>query len=253
MTFNVRAYFQEDKTNAWPNRVDQVAKLISEEKPFIIGMQEIRLEMIHELAAKIPSYKWIGEERLAGDETNAIFYNTNLLHLKISNTFWLSETPYIKESISWNSACHRICTWGEFVHKDNHDTKFRFFNTHLDHESELARKNGIQVIGNIMQELNKQNLLPNVLTGDFNCYPSSDPVQYCEKVLGLQNAYHFLTNEEHKRKSFHEFNGGIDGEPIDYIFTSSKWKIVRAQILQRKIGDVYPSDHYPVVAHIVLN
>jgi len=37
MTFNVRVHVPSDGINAWPHRVERVAKLINQEQPMIMG------------------------------------------------------------------------------------------------------------------------------------------------------------------------------------------------------------------------
>lgn len=246
MTFNVRVNVPADGENAWPNRIGKVAQVINQENPIIIGMQELDKKMINDIKDEIPNYQWIGKPRRKDDEYSPILFRTDWIELLDTGTFWLSETPFVEGSCSWDSAYPRICTWGEFSLKENPNHKFRIFNTHLDHESEEARSNGVRVIWEMMSQLNEKEELPVMLMGDFNDYPNSDPIQFWENETQMINAYSIMTTEEHLRNTFHDFKGGYEGEPIDYIFTSPNMKLVEAEIITTKINELYPSDHFPL-------
>jgi endonuclease/exonuclease/phosphatase family metal-dependent hydrolase len=46
--------------------------------------------------------------------------------------------------------------------------------------------------------------------------------------------------------------GQITGEKIDYVFASSEWDVVDAQIVRTSRNERYPSDHFPVTATLRL-
>jgi endonuclease/exonuclease/phosphatase family metal-dependent hydrolase len=52
---------------------------------------------------------------------------------------------------------------------------FLHLNTHLDHLSGLARAKGSGLIQRKTRELQEEDGLPTVVTGDFNCLPGSFP------------------------------------------------------------------------------
>lgn len=47
-------------------------------------------------------------------------------------------------------------------------------------------------------------------------------------------------------RTFHDFEGGIDGEPIDYIFATPDVEMLRTAVDRWQRDGAYPSDHYPV-------
>ena len=99
---------------------------------------------------------------------NPIFYQSTKYDLLETDTFWLSETPQIKGSSSWDSACIRTCTYAVLKNKEN-GSLYAHFGTHLDHVSEDARKNGILVIETYIRTIyEKYGKIGIVLSGDFN-------------------------------------------------------------------------------------
>lgn len=244
MTFNLRTHVPSDGKNAWPYRDEIVVQTIKSNEPLILGVQEGLHEMVTKLQYSLPDYQMIGEGRGGGefDEYNAVFYNREVLSLTNDGQFWLSETPEVVNSRSWKSDCPRICTWGEFEFKNDSSRQFAFFNTHLDHISQEAREKGSQLIGTKIEPYITQNI-PVILTGDFNVKPDNKVMQI------LEDAHLFRVHTE--GRTFHDFKGGIDGEPIDYIFISKHLKAQHAKVERYSVGGAYPSDHYPVLADLI--
>lgn len=142
MTLNLRLDVESDGENAWPHRVDAVADTISHSGAEIVGTQEGLPHMLAELDQRLPDYSRIGEPRRDGDESCAIWYRHELMNVVEWGQFWLSETPDIRESVSWGSSFPRICTWALFCWSKQPTRRIRVYNTHLDHVSREARQNG---------------------------------------------------------------------------------------------------------------
>jgi len=246
MSFNLRYDTPADGENSWKNRLDSVVSLIQEESPAIIGAQEILAHMLEDIIVSLPHFKMTGEVREDGGEYSPIFYDASLFEKLKGGTFWLSETPNIKGSKSWQTACPRICTWAEF--KDATGKKFRFFNTHLDHKSEEAQIKGIDLIVQKIKEMDALENMPTLLTGDFNVYPGHTVIKFLNEKSGLKNS--FGDDPEKIGSTFHGFNGGDKGLPIDYIFHSKEIKLQEVRVNREKTKGAYPSDHYPVIAKI---
>jgi endonuclease/exonuclease/phosphatase family metal-dependent hydrolase len=120
----------------------------------------------------------------------AIFYDTRQLTLVENCDFWLSDTPGVVASQSWDSSLPRSTTYGRFRRNNattssssntNNDDEFYFFNTHLDHMGPEARIKGSRVIVEKLEEVMKkakQNKSPPpliFLVGDFNSTRSEIP------------------------------------------------------------------------------
>ncbi|NOV03830.1 endonuclease/exonuclease/phosphatase family protein [Paenibacillus planticolens] len=256
MTYNLRTCLAQDGDNAWEYRYDKVAAMIREHSPLLLGTQEGNTSMLEDL--QLEEYHWIGEDRLGdrGDEHCAIYFKKDELDVVEHGTFWLSEQPEIPASISWDSSLPRICTWGHFRHKGT-GTELLLFNTHLDHQGQQAREQGVRLIWERIKELRAAKEIPVLLTGDFNSQPDSMVIRFMrgepvwdEALVDMSDAYSMMVGPV--GASFHDnYTGRIEGEPIDYIFVTPDVQVSSIQIDRRRIDGRYPSDHYPVVAHLI--
>jgi endonuclease/exonuclease/phosphatase family metal-dependent hydrolase len=266
MTFNLRYHEVKDGENAWPYRVGKAADVIGRHRPAIVGTQEGLFPMLVELKERIDGYEWIGEGRGGGheDEHNAIFYHTAELRVMEKGQFWLSEQPMQPNSRSWGSSLPRICTWARFQAKKDTQLEFLVYNTHLDHESQLARENGIALIRRTMEAERDRHMppgerdrkpLPLILTGDFNATPDNPAVAFLRSQQAADGPFCRLTDAYEAADgdiggTFHGFKGGESGEPIDYIFVSGEIRVLETKVIRDKVNGGYPSDHYPVQARL---
>ncbi|NUY80017.1 endonuclease/exonuclease/phosphatase family protein [Flavobacterium sp. MAH-1] len=252
MSYNIRVDFGGDGENNWEFRRDFLADQISYNNPDFIGTQEGKLHQLKYLDSALVDHEWIGRGRDNSEtqgEYSAIFYNKKKFKLISQNTFWLSETPDVPESKSWETAYPRICTYGLF---EDLKSKKRFYvvNTHLDHISEPARENGTKLILERISKLNTKRL-PVILTGDFNSEMSSGA--YKTIVSQMNDARNIS-----KTKPFGPsgtFSGFKFHEPvtllIDYIFTSKgNIEVLKFAVLSDSKNCKYPSDHLPVLAEL---
>ncbi len=74
-----------------------------------------------------------------------IFYRAGRFTVEESGEFWLSETPEVHRSRSWDSAFPRMVTYGLFREAGRTES-FYFINTHLDNISPEARLQGARMI-----------------------------------------------------------------------------------------------------------
>ncbi|WP_163536071.1 endonuclease/exonuclease/phosphatase family protein [Gracilibacillus sp. YIM 98692] len=259
MTFNLRVDVPEDGLNAWKYRAAIVPKIILNHHPCVFGIQEGLLRMIQDIENTLPEYSWIGEGRRGGnnDEYCAIFYDQQKVECIDSGQFWLSDTPHIPGSISWESDFPRICTWGHFRFKHDLDKEFMLYNTHLDHVSQLARENGIALISENLREHALDCKVPVILTGDLNSNSDNKVIHFLrgeetikEKTSKLQDTFKALYGEP--GQTFHHFSGGTEGDPIDYIFCSTNFKVLRTEVDRSRCNGTYPSDHYLIIATLEL-
>ena len=250
ISFNVRysSAPEIDGDNRWELRRDAAVKMVAEQKPIAMGLQEACPDQIDFLDLNLTGYKHIGVGRDDGKragEMMAIYYDTTRLTLLDSGTFWLSETPE-KVSLGWDAACNRTCTWGHFKMKDT-DFEVLYFNTHLDHLGSLARKNSIKLIVDKMTELNPDNV-PVFLSGDFNSTtddPIFDPLKaslkdarevsaISDKII-TYNGFGTVTDNPNTRKEW----------VIDHIFFSGV-NPMAFMVLNGNYGVPFISDHYPI-------
>lgn len=262
MAFNIRYNNPNDGENAWPHRKDVVAQVIdSIHHADVVGLQEALREQIDDLEERLPAYEWFGVGRDDGESAGehcAIFYKPERLELLDQGTFWLSETPDVPGSVSWDSAITRIVTWGIFKDKKT-GKEFAFLNTHFDHRGVEARNESSKLILRKTPEIAGDR--PTVLLGDFN--RTEDTISYhylvgIEPVEGTDVAYldtRYLIGKPYQgptATSTNWYEIRPDAKAIDHIFVRNGIKVHHFQTVVDTFDDRYPSDHLPVLADIEL-
>lgn len=250
MTYNIRLDHPVDSINQWPKRDHKVYALIKKYDPDIFGVQEALQHQMEGLNKNLSAYDFVGVGRDDGrtkGEYSAIFFKTSRFRLLDQNTFWLSETPDVPGSKSWNTAFTRVATWAKLEDKK---TKKVFFilNTHFDHISLEARRASAQLIKAKLSVLAGD--LPVLITGDFNCEPTEAPyrVMTSDDMPKLTDAH----PQESAQGTFCTFSVYNPCRRIDYLFYSSPWKKTDYTIITDNNGQYYPSDHLPVLGEFIL-
>ncbi|MBQ3499741.1 MAG: endonuclease/exonuclease/phosphatase family protein [Clostridia bacterium] len=241
MSFNIR--------NGEHGRGKDVPQFIVDYMPDSVGLQECEGTWYMTLEAYLKDdYGIVGVGRLTGikyiGEATAIMYRKDKYELIDSGTIWLSETPD-KVSVGWDAKHHRTCTWAVLRNKETGE-QYAHLNTHLDHVGEQARTNGLQMVLDLADTFD----MPVVVTGDFN-FEKSDPL-YTQLVSGSLSDTQDIAEKTMTGKTYHAYNGGEDGEPIDFICVNGKITDVKEYRIVRDIyGETYISDHFPIFADMV--
>ena len=255
MTFNIRYNTNNDSLNAWPYRKDNAASQIKFHNVHILGVQEALYEQVIDLSQSLSQYKYVGVGRDDGiikGEYSAIFYDTAKLILLGSSTFWLSLTPEIPGSKSWDAAITRIVTWAKFTDIKRNRTFF-VFNTHFDHIGKEARRESARLLKQKVKDIAGNN--PVVITGDFNSKPSEEPIKIItesnDKDKFIDTKAVSLTPHYGPQGTFNAFTSKeIDNDPIDFIFLKGKWKVLQHATLSQTWGGRFSSDHFPVFTRL---
>lgn len=257
MTFNIRYNTRADSLNAWPYRVDKAVSQIKFHDTHLLGIQEALHGQVVDLQQGLPSFKYIGvgrDDGKQGGEYSAIFYDTTRLQALQTQTFWLSLTPDVPGSKSWDAAITRIVTWARFRDKKT-GKEFFAFNTHFDHIGREARKESARLL---LQQVHKiAGIMPVIITGDFNAKPSDEPIRVLTDPTGLIQVKDAkpLSRQPHYGPTG-TFNGfgpkEVDNEPIDYIFIRNDVQVLRHATLSQTWQGRFSSDHFPVLATVVL-
>ncbi|MDF2962054.1 MAG: Endonuclease/exonuclease/phosphatase [Paenibacillus sp.] len=259
MSFNLRYNTPNDGDNIWPNRIDRVARIIKDHNPLIMGTQEGYHIMLTGLNERLDEYGWVGKGRMGEHENEhcAVFYKKAELDVLHKGQFWLSETPHEVGTKSWDSMLPRICTWVHFKHRVS-GKEFLVYNTHLDHFGQTARDLGSVLIWDNIRSHRAEFGLPLILMGDMNSHPDHFPIRFLRgetdyqgRQTWLKDAYAALPGTI--GLTAHSFEGGDEGEPIDYIFVSPEIEVLETQVDRRMIDGGYPSDHYPIVSTIQMS
>ncbi|MCR4828715.1 MAG: endonuclease/exonuclease/phosphatase family protein [Bacteroidales bacterium] len=245
ISFNIRYNSWEniDGENGWPNRRNAVARMINEEHPAAIGLQEALIDQLRFLDSNLTGYQRVGVGRDDGKEAGefmAIYYDTVRLELRSCVTRWLSDTPD-KPSLGWDAACRRTVTVAHFV--DRHSGKeFLYLNTHLDHVGKKARQEGTKLITRIAQQSLAHDNMPVIVGGDMNT-TIDDPIFQTFYDCGLQPARD-MTRRTSRTDTYNAF-GKDKSSLIDHFFVSNV-KVRRFRTLNGDYGVPYISDHYPI-------
>lgn len=254
MTYNLR-YASAPPPNIWPERRPLVREVIRTAAPDVIGTQEGLHGQLLDLAADLPDYNWLGvgrDDGLEKGEFMAVFYRKARLTALVTNHFWLSDTPEVAGSTSWGNTIRRMVTSVKFRDRAT-GGEFFFFNTHFDHKVQLAREKSSELVRRRVTAL--ETKLPVLLLGDFNA------------CAGLNPAYDILTDKGFFRDTWlqakirvndgvNTFNGFTalvrNGERIDWILTRGGVLVERVETVIFSRNGQFPSDHFPVVARLVL-
>jgi len=248
MTYNIRLDHASDGINQWPNRKTKVFDLIRKYDPDIFGVQEALPNQMEDLAQNLPAYNYIGVGRDDGKnkgEFSALFFKKEKYKLIDQNTFWLSETPEIPGSKSWDAAITRVATWGKFTDLKT-SKEFVVMNTHFDHIGKEARKKSAELL--ISKAAQLARTLPLIITGDFNCTREEPPysVMLASSVPKLSDPA-----PTPSPGTFCGFEvGAIECRPIDYIFHSQHWTSKNYIVISEHNDKFYPSDHLPVLVEL---
>lgn len=249
MSFNIRLPAESDGVDYWETRKPLAVRMLREQQPDVIGLQELVKAQADYLARELPQYAWFGRGREAdgGGEHMGVFYRKDRLKVIESGDFWLSDTPDVAGSITWGHPHPRMVTWALFEQRSD-GRRFYLFNTHLPYrdEDEAARLKGAQAIARHLATLPDD--VPVVLTGDFNTTPDSDAHAVLAGIL--QDAWTTAPRVEGIDATFHGFTGKADRR-IDWIFVRGA-QLESITSVTTRWNNRYPSDHFPLVATLRL-
>ncbi len=257
LTLNIRYDNPSDVPNDWPSRKNFVLSFLENESPDIFGLQEALWHQYYFLDSALVDYESIGVGRENGKrrgEMTPVFYRAERFLALASGTFWLSETPGIPGSRGWGAVLPRIVTWVKLEDKYSGDN-FYFFNTHYSHMSDSARLMSSKIILEEVPKIGKDS--PKVITGDFNMLPESEAYATLTedgKVDALIIDSYLISETEPSGLSY-TFNGFREKEGegrIDYIFVSNGTRVLSHETPAPRKGELFISDHWPVVANITL-
>lgn len=256
MTFNIRYDTWTDTLNSWQFRKNKVASQILFHQSHIVGVQEALSNQMKDLQKLLENYQYVGVGREGNDkgEYSAIFYDVKRIKLLQSKTFWHSEQPEAVGKKGWDAALPRIVTWAKFRDKKTRKA-FYVFNTHYDNKGIAAKRESSRLLLQKVKEI--AGKAPCLITGDFNSFPADEPITI---LRDINNPDHFIDTKIMSLNphfgpdgTFNEFKSGeIGDEPIDYIFLKNKVEVLRHGTLSESWKGKYSSDHFPVLATVLI-
>jgi endonuclease/exonuclease/phosphatase family metal-dependent hydrolase len=269
LTCNIRVALPEDEAagNGWKARRGLCLEVIRAQKPDLICFQEVLREQMRDLEdglTEFAGYGFEGPEMDArkvgyqGIAKNPVFYSRVRYDLVTAGSFWLSQTPHLPGSLSWESLRARHVNW-VWLRDRATRRELRVLSTHLDHGGQHAREEQVKMI------LGEAALypadFPQFLAGDFNAGAANTVIQLALDA-GWTDSRTAAPGPRDEGNTTHDFRGpkyvpkteaARKRGPIDFILTrgpvsSLAWRIVRDGRDGR-----YPSDHYFVAAQLQLN
>ncbi len=242
--------------NGWNDRKDYCLEVIRAQNADVICPQECRNTHYHDLRAGLPEYESFG---IANPDTefhptNAIFYSRERFELISAGGFWLSETPHIEGSVSWDSARPRFANYVNLRDRES-GRELRVWNSHLDHIGQVARENQARIIVEAAQALPED--LPQIFTADCNA-DASNPAIDVLKEGGWIDTYTLIHGPADPGFTYHAFMGPQFAErppekikgKIDFIFSRGPVETLASEIIYDNRDGKYPSDHYFLSAEV---
>jgi len=258
MSYNIRYGTAPDGEDHWERRKEFLVATIRAFSPDLLGTQETLSFQRDYLAEHMPEYEVLGVGREDGKERGemmAVFWRKDRFEVIDSGHFWLSETPEIPGSKSWDSSLPRMVTWVKLRDRlAESKPPIVWFNTHFDHRGAVARRESARLIRRKLEELGKGCSL--IIAGDFNAGESSEPYRI---LFGMSEdgrlspvvdtfrvAFPVRGAEEGTLSGFDVRN--VTGPRIDWIACSRDWTVVKAGIDRTARDGRTPSDHFAVYA-----
>jgi endonuclease/exonuclease/phosphatase family metal-dependent hydrolase len=259
VSFNIRYGTAADGENHWDKRREFLIETIKAMNPDLLGTQETLGFQRDYLAKELGDYGSLGvgrDDGKDGGEMMALYYRESRFEKIEGGHFWLSETPDVVGSKSWDSSLPRMVTWVRL-----HDKKqvaasmLLFMNTHFDHRGTTARLESAKLLRAKARELGKDCLV--VITGDFNADQNSPPYEALFAPVDgeespIVDTYRLAYPERQSDEgTFSGFKASeVNGARIDWIGVSRHGTIRSASIDRTSRNGRTPSDHFPVTATV---
>ena len=257
-SFNVRNSNAPDGEDAWPKRIELFFGTVASFDADLIGFQEVLALQYDEIVKRLGDYGVAGVARDDGKrkgEWSMIAYRKSRFAPVKEGNFWLSETPLVAGSKSWDAALTRICSWVR-LREIATGREVVFANTHFDHKGVVARQEASKVISRQLSEIGRG--VPAILVGDLNITEDNPAYAVFVKpetpgAIVWIDAYRAVHPKRlPDESSFHGFKGGSTGSRIDFIFHTDQFSTVAAAIDRTTKNGRFPSDHYAVTAVLKL-
>ena len=251
MTVNVRYEGGDEGEHAWSNRRETLLALVAGLAPDCFGLQEAMTGQVEAFAEAFPDHAAFGlfDEPL-GAARNTIFAHRRYRPVD-QGGYWLSESPHVPASKSWDAALVRIANW-VVLEDPTTGRRFRLVNTHFDHKGERARAEQARLLGEDAGGWPVD--LPQLLTGDLNCPSGSLPIERLKSAGWHDTWAASHGGDEEPGATFHGFAGPAGELPrrIDWIFRRGPVRAVASEVVRDRPGGVWPSDHYFLWADVEL-
>lgn len=277
MTFNVfspgEPEREEDRVpgereHAWEARAGLNVRTIRRYRPHLIGFQEVDREKLETYRRALDEYGF-AEPADDAEPGPIIFWRRDQCEPVAAGRFWLSGTPD-EPSADWGVEEPLPVEWVRLrlASELGAGAELLHLNTQFEDGpwGERSRVESSRLLARRTAALqgHASDRPPVVLTGDFNCNPWSRPYRLL-LAAGFVDAHRAAGHGDSAASStFHGLRGADyfalewGGEVfwrVDWILTRDGAQPVRTTsctIVRDAEPPVYPSDHWPVVAELVL-
>lgn len=232
--------------HGWPVRRDALRDVVLAAAPDIFCVQEALDGQVRFLESVLPCHHREGvgrDDGRTGGEYCAIYYDAGRFERLDGGTFWLAE-PANQPPVRPGLAPKRVCTWVRLRDRPSGRT-LRIYNAHL-YLTERARVIAARII---LSRIASGDVLDEVLLiGDFNASPDA-PSRSLFAAAGLTPTAE--SSGGPRDTPTYQFYG-IRWPSLDEIYASGGWQIVRRRIVDTKPENTFPSDHFGVLADLIL-
>lgn len=252
MTYNVKN--GGDAAHPWADRLPLLVDIVRRNDPDVLGVQEAYPDQMADLRAAFPEHGVVGQGREGGDagEWSALLYRRDRLELLDEDVFWLSDTPDVPGSNTWDARFPRMATVGRFRDRAS-GTPITVLTTHTDHEEgphgDATRARSAElIVARLADEVGAV-----VVLGDLNegAGQGGESVPFAR--AGFVDTWTAAGDPDDATDSFNGWepptSGGVR---ID-------WVLVRGGIVPERVHIDHDgeetwvaSDHFPVVARLAL-
>ena len=253
MTFNIRYGQADDGPQRWEKRRELVIERIRAADPDLIGLQECRDdEQAAYVRAALSDYAFFGLPR-GGDGPTAlemapVLVRRSAFEVVRQGQFWLSETPELAGSVGWDAMFPRTATWVEVAHRPSGGALL-FLTTHFDLMPE-AIVNSARLLRGWAERTAARR--PLVVCGDFNADKSSAAYETLADGRTLADTWRQAHPPGEDEATFHAFGQPGVALAIDWLLASPALEVVAARVDRATRGDLFPSDHCPLVVTLRL-
>jgi endonuclease/exonuclease/phosphatase family metal-dependent hydrolase len=230
----------------WPVRKPALRETLQATGPDILCVQEALDGQVRLLEAELPRHSREGvgrDDGRTGGEHCAILFDASRFERLGGGTFWLEE-PADAPPARPGLGPKRICTWVRLRDRLSGLT-LRVYNAH-SYLTEGARLRASRII---LARVDSGDAADEVLlAGDFNAPPTS-PSRGLFSEAGLSPAAESAGGPA--GAPTYQFYG-IRGRSLDEIYASRGWRSVGRWVVDAKPGNTFPSDHFGVLADLML-
>jgi endonuclease/exonuclease/phosphatase family metal-dependent hydrolase len=234
------------RRHGWPVRKSALKTALASAKPDILCVQEALAEQLRFLDEVLPRHRRIGAGRDDGKSAGehcAIFFDGDRFKDLDSGTFWLSE-PVDEPPPHTFWGPKRICSWARLEDRQT-GRSFRVYNMH-NYLTESARVRAVTIVLDHIEMGNSAE--PVFVTGDFNASPAGRDRRLFEASGLIASAHLAGVAVDMPTYQFY----GIRLRSLDEILVNGSWRVLNHGVLDVKPDNTYPSDHFGVVADLVL-